>query len=155
MSLKDLIVATINKLITVIEAQNLQKQQINLLSRRVTIADTRNENYAPSWYWANHPQSTVKEFKRLSALKIPNSFGNYGLLITEVPWRDASGGRIEQKITDNTGRIWRRMSDTAHTYASGAYTYTKDNWSDWIADVNQNELQSLKAEFESYKATHP
>lgn len=155
MNLKDLIVSIIGKLITVIETQKAQNQQIALLRERVAMADTRNENYPPTWYWQNRPKQTVKEFKSLSTLGIPKSFGQFGLLITEVPWSDASGGRIEQKITDGSGRIWRRMSDTAHNYTNRTYIYTKDTWGEWVADANQNELQALKAEFEAYKATHP
>lgn len=133
------------------------------------VADTRRDNQPPSWYWDNYPKQTAKEFKLLNVLGLP--VNGMGLLETNVQWQNASGGKIEQKLTDPNGKVWRRLSDTTHTYANGVYTYTKDAWTAWVADeteagaqakadavrqiaeATQRNLTATQAELTAYKAT--
>ena len=110
------------------------------VSARFQIPDTRNDNHPPSWYWTNYPKQTVTEFKTAEALGLTGSV--YAALETRVPFVNASGGAIFQTASLSDGKVWRRKSDTAHTYANGVYTYTRDQWTAWVQDETTDGAQA-------------
>ncbi|WP_315361217.1 DUF1983 domain-containing protein, partial [Neisseria bacilliformis] len=110
------------------------------VSARFQIPDTRNDNQPPTWYWTNYPKQTVTEFKTARALGLTGSV--YAALETRVAFVNASGGAIFQTATLSDSKVWRRKSDTAHTYANGVYTYTKDQWTAWVQDETVDGAQA-------------
>lgn len=110
------------------------------VSARFQIPDTRNDNQPPTWYWTNYPRQTVTEFKTAKALGLAGSV--YAALETRVAFANASGGAIFQTASLSDGKVWRRKSDTAHTYANGVYTYTKDQWTAWVQDETVDGAQA-------------
>lgn len=124
---------------TVVRNDSARATEIRQLQAKFTIPDTRNDNRPPSWYYANHPRSTVSEFKQANALGLGSGFT---ALETVVPWGDPSGGRIFQTAYLQDGTVMRRKSDTAHTYAGGVYNYTKDLWTEWAADETADGAQA-------------
>ena len=124
---------------TVVRSDGARAEEIRQLQAKFTIPDTRNDNRPPSWYYANHPRSTVSEFKQANVLGLGSGFA---ALETVVPWGDPSGGRIFQTAYLQDGTVMRRKSDTAHTYAGGVYNYTKDLWTEWAADETANGAQA-------------
>ena len=124
---------------TVNQKDSARAEEIRSLQAKLTIPDTRQDNQPPSWYYANHPRSTVSEFKQADVLGLGSGFA---ALETVVPWGDPSGGRIFQTAYLQNGTVMRRKSDTAHTYAGGVYNYTKDLWTEWAADETANGAQA-------------
>ena len=124
---------------TVNQKDSARAEEIRSLQAKLTIPDTRRDNQPPSWYFANHPRSTVSEFKQANVLGLG---GGFTALETVVPWGDPSGGRIFQTAYLQDGTVMRRKSDTAHTYAGGVYNYTKDLWTEWAADETANGAQA-------------
>lgn len=125
---------------TVVRNDGVRTEEIRQLQAKFTIPDTRNDNRPPSWYFANHPRSTVSEFKQADVLGLGSGFA---ALETVVPWGDPSGGRIFQTAYLQDGTVMRRKSDTAHTYAgNGVFNYTKDLWTEWVADETANGAQA-------------
>ena len=124
---------------TVVRNNGARAEEIRRLQAKFTIPDTRNDNQPPSWYFANHPRSTVSEFKQADVLGLGSGFA---ALETVVPWGDPSGGRIFQTAYLQDGAVMRRKSDTAHTYAGGVYNYTKDLWTGWAADETADGAQA-------------
>ena len=125
---------------TVVRNDGARAEEIRQLQAKFTIPDTRNDNRPPSWYFANHPRSTVSEFKQADVLGLGSGFA---ALETVVPWGDPSGGRIFQTAYLQDGMVMRRKSDTAHTYAgNGVFNYTKDLWTEWVADETANGAQA-------------
>lgn len=125
---------------TVVRNDGARAEEIRQLQAKFTIPDTRNDNRPPSWYFANHPRSTVSEFKQADVLGLGSGFA---ALETVVPWGDPSGGRIFQTAYLQDGTVMRRKSDTAHTYAgNGVFNYTKDLWTEWVADETANGAQA-------------
>src|SRR5690606_11196097 len=81
------------------------------------IIDTRTTNQTPSWYYTNHSKQKVREFKNFTAVGTPSgASGTYGIMETDVPWSDSSGGNVVQVITCNNG-TWQR-SGNASTWTS-------------------------------------
>ena len=125
---------------TVVRNDGARAEEIRQLQAKFTMPDTRNDNQPPSWYFANHPRSTVSEFKQADVLGLG---GGFAALETVVPWGDPSGGRIFQTAYLQDGTVMRRKSDTAHTYAgNGVFNYTKDLWTEWAADETANGAQA-------------
>ena len=125
---------------TVVRNDGARAEEIRQLQAKFTIPDTRNDNRPPSWYFANHPRSTVSEFKQADVLGLG---GGFAALETVVPWGDPSGGRIFQTAYLQDGTVMRRKSDTAHTYAgNGVFNYTKDLWTEWVADETADGAQA-------------
>ena len=124
---------------TIVRNDGARAEEIRQLQAKFTIPDTRKDNQPPSWYYANHPRSTVSEFKQADVLGLG---GGFAALETVVPWGDPSGGRIFQTAYLQDGTVMRRKSDTAHTYAGGVYNYTKDLWTEWAADETANGAQA-------------
>lgn len=81
---------------------------------RLTIADTRNDNRPPSWYWTNHPKRVTSELKLSTVMGLPSTVGTYVNIETLVPWTDASGGDIIQTaiIGDGQKNAQRRSTST-------------------------------------------
>jgi predicted phage tail protein len=84
-------------------------------------SDTRNDNQAPSWYAAG----LTEEFKNRSAIGAPGS-ATYGILRTEKPWTDASGGVVTQTFKSEEGE-WKRTS-TPGSYAT---------WTSWAPKADR------------------
>ena len=125
---------------TVVRNDGARAEEIRQLQAKFTIPDTRNDNRPPSWYYANHPRSTVSEFKQADVLGLD---GGFAALETVVPWGNPSGGRIFQTAYLQDGTVMRRKSDTAHTYAgNGVFNYTKDLWTEWVADETADGAQA-------------
>ena len=124
---------------TVSRNDSARATEIRQLQAKFTIPDTRNDNQPPSWYFANHPRSTVSEFKQADVLGLG---GGFAALETVVPWRNPTGGRIFQTAYLQDGIVMRRKSDTVATYADGVYNYTKDLWTEWAADETVDGAQA-------------
>ena len=82
--------------------------------------DTRNDNQPPSWY----NQGTTNEFKARAALAAPGT-ETYGILRTEKPWTDASGGVVTQTFKSNDGE-WKRTSVPGNYGAWAAWSVKFD-----------------------------
>ena len=162
--------AKITALETTVSNQNsATAQQISSLNAQFHIADTRDDNQPPSWYWRNHPKQNVREFKKLVVIGVSGS-GQYGMMETAVIWGDPSGGKIEQRVTDQNGKSWRRQSNVAYTWGNGRYDFTRDEWAAWVADetvlgaqakadavreiaeATQRALQATQAELTTHKS---
>ena len=124
---------------TVVRNDGARAEEIRQLQAKFTIPDTRNDNRPPSWYFANHPRSTVSEFKQADVLGLGSGFA---ALETVVPWGDPTGGRIFQTAYLQDGAVMRRKSDTAYTYVNGVFNYTKDLWTEWAADETADGAQA-------------
>lgn len=125
---------------TVVRNDGARAEEIRQLQAKFTIPDTRNDNRPPSWYFANHPRSTVSEFKQANVLGLGSGFV---ALETVVPWGNPTGGRIFQTAYLQDGTVMRRKSDTVHTYAgNGVYNYMKDLWTEWAADETADGAQA-------------
>ena len=154
---------------TVSNQNSATAQQISSLNAQFHIADTRDDNQPPSWYWRNHPKQNVREFKKLVVIGVSGS-GQYGMMETAVIWGDPSGGKIEQRVTDQNGKSWRRQSNVAYTWGNGRYDFTRDEWAAWVADetvlgaqakadavreiaeATQRALQATQAELTTHKS---
>lgn len=91
------------------------------------INDTRYDNQPPSWYWANYPKRTEKEFKYSYSIGVSQTtVDTVGVLETTVPWPDPSGGAIQQRFTWN---------DSA--YALTRYSISQNEWSVWVSALNE------------------
>ena len=124
---------------TVVRNDGARAAEIRQLQAKFTIPDTRNDNQPPSWYFANHPRSTVSEFKQADVLGLG---GGFAALETVVPWGDPTGGRIFQTAYLQDGTVMRRKSDTVYAYAGGVLNYTKDLWTEWAADETADGAQA-------------
>ena len=72
------------------------------------IKDTRNTNELPPYYYSKYSQQEVREFKLVSVMGIGS--GTYGILTTNVPWSDSSGGRVQQTFDTETEKFTRQGS---------------------------------------------
>ena len=78
-----------------------------------TIADTRNTDELPQYYYSNFPRQTVQEFKTNSKFTGVIGAGTYIFLETNVKYSDISGGSITQKAITDDNRFYIRMSKSA------------------------------------------
>jgi len=86
--------------------------------KRVLVSDTRNDNQSPQWYWTNHPNHVVYEFKSTSAIGSPSgATDTYGMLQTNVQWSDSSGGTLTQIFYANN-RTWRRSHSSTTAWSA-------------------------------------
>ena len=88
----------------------------------LTIIDTRNDNFSPSYYMKNKLGGNFQvEFKFLTTVNNPVGLtGSYCTLFTVTPWRDTSGGYPTQ-IAIASGKLATR-------YGTG-----DESWSGWTA----------------------
>lgn len=104
------------------------------ISSSVGVKDTRNTNENPQWYLTNYPKRSVDEFKTFKILGI-NTSSAYGVLTTNVPWIDSSGGYPVQTFRSNSGGTYERkgMSNTT--------------WGNWqqIEDTNGSQSKANQA----------
>lgn len=127
------------------------------------IKDTRTTNESPGWYMTNYPKQTISEFKSANVIKIPGvSTTLYGVVTTNTPWNDSSGGypiqtfRSSQKSTyERTGKTndtwgeWKEVEDTsgsqskANAALDAAKTYTNTE----VTKTN-NKVTSLETNLE-------
>lgn len=85
------------------------------------VKDTRSTNQTPLWYIQNFPMTTVNELKLANTIGLTGE--NFCLLITCVPWRDASGGYPKQTAKIDGRELWRiGISDTQWSTWNDAYT---------------------------------
>ena len=103
------------------------------------IKDTRSTNQLPSWYFTNYPLQEVREFKQVPTMGIGS--GTYGILTTNVPWRDDSGGTVKQKFETNT-ETHVRQSNSAGT-AWGAWSKQIDT-----ADTTYQKITQTSSLYE-------
>lgn len=96
-------------------------------ARRIT--DTRNTNQNPQWYMANYPKQTISEFKSANVIGIPNASTNYGALITNTPWGDASGGYPVQTFKSSDYKTYERRGTSL------------TNWGGWVQIENAIDSQ--------------
>ena len=69
----------------------------NAINNVTAINDTRDTNQPPSWYFANHPYRTVREFKLFYIIGLPDIGETYAQVTTNIPWGDPSGGHVVQE----------------------------------------------------------
>ena len=126
--------------------------QVNaLIASDRQIKDTRDTNEKPSYYFTNYKRQVVREFKRLTVMGISGN-GSYGVLETEVPWNDKSGGQIKQTLytdyatyerrgnnSNDTWNVWKKIADT--DYVSSQITQTANSINQTIINTKDN-LQS-------------
>ncbi|NCT81906.1 MAG: DUF1983 domain-containing protein [Comamonadaceae bacterium] len=72
--------------------------------------DTRYTNQLPWQY----PMGLSQEFKQRTSIGAPGN-ATYGILITERPWSDASGGATTQTFKSDDGE-WKRLSLGSHEW---------------------------------------
>lgn len=139
------------QLAEVVDTKVTSSQVNSLIASDKTIKDTRDTNEKPSYYFANYPRQTVKEFKQNSTMGITTD-GTFGVLETNVPWKEGSGGQIKQTLytdiatyerrgnnSNDTWSAWKKVADT--DYVSAQITVTKDSITQTITDT-KNNLQS-------------
>ena len=104
------------------------------------IKDTRNDNQNPQWYLDNYPQQTVEEFKLSTVIGLTRE-STYASLTTNVPWTNATGGKVKQTA----------KTDTATYERYGHYT----SWGPWVKIANSSDLANYttKTEFQTVKET--
>lgn len=95
-----------------------------------TIKDTRDDNQPPSWYYANYPSQIVREFKHSNKIGISDSI--FAILETNVPWRNPSGGQINQMARTDK-HTWQRFSTSESAW--GAWAIVADT-SNVISQIN-------------------
>ena len=89
--------------------------------RAVTISDTRDTNEPPVWYWRNHAQRVVNEFKYSSVIGVA-SLGLYVNLETRVYWSDASGGDIFQTAFSSANSVLQMERNSVGYGESATWT---------------------------------
>ncbi|MBO1280977.1 TipJ family phage tail tip protein [Acinetobacter nosocomialis] len=104
-----------------------QSSSLTSLSNSITgiykdikLADTRNDNQPPTWYWQNHGLKIVREFKFASVLGLSGIIPDlFVTLETQVPWTDPSGGPIIQIARGSSSQLTaeRRSADSNSWYA--------------------------------------
>jgi hypothetical protein len=87
----------------------------------LTASDTRNTNQPPSWYSVG----VTEEFKTRTAIGAPG-ISTYGILRTEKPWTDASGGAVIQTFKT-------QESEYKRTSVSGNHS----QWNAWTPKIDQ------------------
>lgn len=104
------------------------------ITSSVGVKDTRNTNESPGWYFTNYPKRAVDEFKTFKILGI-NTSSAYGVLTTNVPWLDSSGGYPVQTFRSNSGGTYERKGTSNTT------------WGSWqqIEDTNGSQSKANKA----------
>lgn len=98
-----------------------QQASINKTVEDITIRDTRNDNYAPSYYRQYFIRRTVREFKRSDVLGLPADYPYFCTLVTTTQWQDASGGAVQQRVEFDESRmnLYRKSNDPT------------DDWTPW------------------------
>lgn len=143
--------STVTQLAGVVDSKVTSSQVNSLIASDKQIKDTRSTNEKPSYYFTTYPKSSVREFKTLSVLGVSTD-GTYGVLETDVPWVDKSGGQIKQTLyTDkstyerkgdgntDTWSAWKKVADT--DYVSSQINQTSSSITQTITDT-KNNLQS-------------
>lgn len=90
------------------------------LEERLEIADTRNDNKPPSWYWLSHPKRIVTEIKNPVAIGLDVAAETQVIIETMTPGADSAAGPIVQTaiVGDGQKNAQRRNQGT-------------DNWTEW------------------------
>lgn len=100
----------------------------------VGVKDTRSTNESPGWYFTNYPKRAVDEFKTFKVLGV-NTSTAYGVLTTNVPWHDSSGGYPVQTFRSNSSSTYERKGTSNTTWG---------NWQQ-IEDTNGAQSKANKA----------
>ena len=107
------------------------------------IADTRNDNQPPIWYWSNYPQQVVTEYKNRNIVGVQGS-ASYGTLITTVPWNaPGRGSKIVQVFKSSDG-TFERTEDTFQTWSIWKEKEDTDGSQQKINSYDQNTVAPLK-----------
>ncbi|WGX77420.1 phage tail spike protein (plasmid) [Paraclostridium bifermentans] len=88
------------------------------ITSSVGVKDTRNTNENPQWYLTNYPKRSIDEFKTFKILGI-NTSSAYGVLTTNVPWSDSSGGYPIQTFRSNSDGTFERKGTSNTTWVAG------------------------------------
>lgn len=112
----------------------------NSALKSVTVTDTRDTDEPPAWYWANHGQRVVNEFKKATTINVVG-LGTYVDLETRVYYRDASGGAIIQVAHASTNSI---LTYERNSVGSGAAA----TWTAW-----RQPLKDLQTEVDTKAST--
>lgn len=93
------------------------------------ILDTRNDNYNPQHYMSNFPRQTTYEFKIGSVMGVWET--NFGVLETNTPWGDESGGLPIQTFRSSSSPTYERQATS------------KTEWGSWVQveDVNGSQAK--------------
>ncbi|MGM0165040.1 hypothetical protein [Enterococcus sp. DIV1059_2] len=103
-----------------------------------TIKDTRSVNQSPQWYQTTYPKQKVEEFKTLAILGLNTlTTGTYCKLETDVPWNDASGGKINQTAFCDIANYQRFSTSTTA-------------WSAWVKIADQADITTALSTAKSY-----
>ena len=144
-------ISQFTQLAGVVDSKVTSSQVNSLIADDKQIKDTRKTNEKPSYYLENYKRQTVEEFKILSVVGITTD-GMFGVLETNVPWIDASGGQIKQTLytdvatyvrfgnsSNDSWGSWKKIADTE--YVSSQITQTSNSITQKITDT-KNNLQS-------------
>ncbi len=142
----------------VVDTKVTSSQVNSLIASDKQIKDTRDNNEKPSFYFTNYKRQMVREFKRLNVMGVPGD-GTYGVLETDVPWGDSSGGQIKQTLytdkatyerrginSSDTWETWKKIADTQ--YVSSQITQTANSIQQTITNT-KNDLQSQISQLDS------
>ncbi|MFL1471501.1 phage tail spike protein [Paraclostridium bifermentans] len=97
-----------------LKINNAKNEAVDL---SVGVKDTRSTNESPGWYFANYPKRSVDEFKTFKVLGI-NTSTAYGVLTTNVPWNDSSGGYPVQTFRSNSSSTYERKGTSNTTWGN-------------------------------------
>jgi len=90
--------------------------------------DVRSTNEQPQWYFTK-AIGFVSEFKQSSVIGLSDTY--YCLLLTNVPWVDASGGLPSQVAYMSNGVIYKRSAASATT------------WNAWTQLIDASSAQTI------------
>lgn len=106
------------------------RKEFEQVREATEIKDTRNDNFAPSYYQENYPRREAKEIKRNNVIGV-DSNQTYGVMTTAY-----ADGRVEQTFTAGS-QIFKRSGNPAD-----------DTWSDWT------ELESTDGAYQKAQSVY-
>ncbi|GEM_PF-319153 len=120
-----------------------QSQVLASLDNLNTVLDTRNVNSPPSYYWANYPRRSVREFKLRTVVGVPAG-PTYGVLTTTVPFVNNTGGVIQQVFVSSDEKFSYSRTSTSTTAWSA--------WANYVGDLT-TDVGSLQTSYASLTST--
>lgn len=119
------IIATVERLQNDISL--LKKENLHLtakLKQATEIADTRSENFPPSYY-RKKGVGVYREFKHIDIYPEIKDHSNWLYVETIVQWGDTTGGGIKQVIYSENN-IYYRVGKIDDTKWENIYVYVKE-----------------------------
>ncbi len=120
-----------------------QSQVLASLDNLNTVLDTRNVNSPPSYYWANYPSRSVREFKLRTVVGVPAG-PTYGVLTTTVPYLNSTGGVIQQVFISSDEKFSYSRTSTSTTAWSA--------WANYVGDLT-TDVGTLQTSYASLTST--